>query len=151
MNKNTLILVAVILFLILGGGAFLMSNNRQATTTVPTGSPAVVTTTTVSPVPTTAAAAGSNVINVQVESQGLSFTPNTITVKKGQTVNVVYKNNMGRHDWVLDEFNAKSKLLDAGEEDTITFVADKTGTFEYYCSVPGHRASGMKGSFIVTE
>jgi plastocyanin len=28
-------------------------------------------------------------------------------------------------------------------------VADKKGTFEYYCSVGQHRALGMKGKLVV--
>jgi len=53
------------------------------------------------------------------------------------------------HDFVVDEFGAKTDTLQTGQSDTITFVADKTGTFEYYCSVGNHRAMGMKGNLIV--
>ena len=49
----------------------------------------------------------------------------------------------------IDEFNAKTRVLNKGEEETITFVADKAGTFEYYCSVGQHRANGMVGKLIV--
>jgi len=36
-----------------------------------------------------------------------------------------------------------------GTPTSVTFVADKTGTFEYYCSVGNHRAQGMVGKLIV--
>jgi plastocyanin len=70
-------------------------------------------------------------------------------VKKGDTVTITFKNSVGFHDWKLDEFKAATAKLAAGKEETVTFVADKTGTFEYYCSVGQHRANGMVGNLIV--
>lgn len=87
-----------------------------------------------------------------VTGSSFAFAPSTMTVKKGETVRVVFKNSGGKHDWVLDEFaGARTKVLDAGGTETIEFVADKAGSFEYYCSVGQHRASGMKGTLTVTE
>ena len=60
-------------------------------------------------------------------------------------------NQQGQHDWRLDEFNAATKVLKTGEEETIEFIANKTGQFEYYCSVGTHRQMGMKGTLTVTE
>jgi uncharacterized cupredoxin-like copper-binding protein len=31
----------------------------------------------------------------------------------------------------------------------VQFVADKTGTFEFYCSVGNHRQMGMVGTLVV--
>lgn len=92
---------------------------------------------------------GSEVKEIALESNGLNFTPAEIRVKLGDKVKLTYKNNRGKHDWTLDEFNAKTKLIEAGQSDTIEFTADKKGSFEYYCSVQGHRQAGMKGTFIV--
>lgn len=72
-----------------------------------------------------------------------------IRVKKGDTVKIVFQNQVGMHDWRVDEFNAGTKVIQAGQQDTVQFVADRTGRFEYYCSVPNHRAQGMKGTLIV--
>jgi nitrite reductase (NO-forming) len=91
----------------------------------------------------------SNVKEFTIVSKGLNFAPNEIKVNAGDTVRVTYKNTVGTHDWTIDEFNAKTKLLDAGQEETVEFVADKAGSFEFYCSVPGHRKAGMKGNLIV--
>jgi plastocyanin len=84
-----------------------------------------------------------------VTGANFSFDPKTMTVKKGDKVKVVFKNAEGFHDWNLDEFNAHTKKIKANEEDTVEFVADKTGTFEYYCSVGQHRQMGMKGTLTV--
>lgn len=91
----------------------------------------------------------SNLKEFTIESKGLSFTPNEIRVKAGDTVRVTFKNTVGTHDWTLDEFSAKTPLINAGEESTVEFVADQAGTYEFYCSVPGHREAGMKGTLIV--
>ncbi|MEY4731380.1 MAG: hypothetical protein RL681_326, partial [Candidatus Parcubacteria bacterium] len=47
-------------------------------------------------------------------------------------------------------FNAATKVLTDGQSETIEFVANKAGTFEYYCSVGSHRQMGMKGTLTVT-
>src|SRR5690349_7947018 len=63
------------------------------------------------------------------------FKPNSMTVNKGDTVRITVVNSGGYHDFVIDEFNTRTNRLQAGETETITFVANKSGTFEYYCSV----------------
>ena len=83
-----------------------------------------------------------------VEGLKFSFTPDLVTVKKGDTVRITFKNLDGFHDLVIDEFNVRTKQIPIGEE-TIEFVADKAGSFEFYCSVGNHRAMGMKGTLVV--
>jgi len=84
-----------------------------------------------------------------ISGKPFSYDVKEIKVNKGDTVKIIFKNLEGTHDWVLDEFGAKTEVINAGESETITFVADKIGTFEYYCSVGQHRANGMKGNLIV--
>jgi plastocyanin len=86
-----------------------------------------------------------------IEGSNYKFIPSEIKVKKGDTVEIVFKNTGGMHDWVIDEFNVRTNKINSGETETITFLADKAGKYEYYCSVGQHRAMGMKGSLIVTE
>lgn len=85
----------------------------------------------------------------EVDGQNYSFSPSMIKVKKGDTVKLTFKNIGGFHDFVVDEFAAATKRINSGQEETIQFVADKTGSFEYYCSVGSHRAMGMKGTLVV--
>ena len=107
--------------------------------------------------PTTAMASGSamtvdeatNTVTVTVEGSNFKFVPAEIKVKKGQKVVVMFKNVGGFHDFVVDEFKAKTKQIKNGEEDRVEFVADKVGSFEYYCSVGEHREMGMVGKLIV--
>lgn len=91
------------------------------------------------------------IIEIEVVSSGFRYTPAEIRVALGSTVRITYVNGGGRHDWVLDEFEAATAVIAARQSETIEFVADEAGEFEFYCSVPGHRAAGMYGAFIVVD
>jgi plastocyanin len=84
-----------------------------------------------------------------VEGSNFVFMPASITVNKGDKVKITFKNTQGFHDFVIDEFGAATKQGQAPFDEVIEFTADKTGSFEYYCSVGSHRAMGMKGTLIV--
>ena len=77
------------------------------------------------------------------------FNPKEIRVKQGQRIQIVFNNSAGFHDFVIDELNVRTKQISAGQSDTVEFIADKKGTFEFYCSVGSHRAKGMIGNIIV--
>lgn len=70
-------------------------------------------------------------------------------VKQGDKVTITFRSAGGFHDWVIDEFDAATSQVQTDGETSVTFIADKTGTFEYYCSVGNHRANGMVGKLIV--
>jgi len=86
-----------------------------------------------------------------ITGDNFKFSLSEMKVKKGDTVKLTFKNENGTHDWRLDEFDAKTDILKGSGEQTIEFIADKAGTFEFYCSVGSHRKMGMKGDFIVEE
>lgn len=148
--NTRVIIIGVIVLVLLGGGYFLLSNraSQQPTPAQTTVESTPADQSEVTPSDAVMKKEG-DVKEISVESNGLSFTPNEVTVKEGDTVKVTYKNNKGTHDWGIDEFNVRTKLLNAGTSETVEFVANKKGTFEFYCSVPGHRTAGMKGSLIV--
>ncbi len=95
--------------------------------------------------------AGEPDVIVEVTAANYSFSPDTITVKKDQIVQIDLINTQGTHDWVLDEFNATTAIVNAGTTTSVKFVAAETGEFEYYCSVGNHRALGMVGTLMVEE
>ena len=84
-----------------------------------------------------------------VVGDNYEFSLKQMKVKKGDKVRVTFKNAEGFHDFRLDEFTVATSKLQAGGEEVVEFIADKAGTFEYYCSVGKHRAMGMKGNLIV--
>jgi len=89
------------------------------------------------------------------------WEPNIIVVNKGDTVILDIKNPRKHvHSLSVPAFDARSDTLEPRTgEDTIQFVADKAGTFDFICSTPyipeknycdpDHRM--MKGTFIVLE
>ena len=84
-----------------------------------------------------------------VTGQNFSFSPATISVKKGDRVKITFKNAEGFHNFVLDDFKVSTKTIQTGSEDVVEFMADKVGSFQYYCSVGSHRAMGMWGTLTV--
>ncbi|MFA9288639.1 MAG: plastocyanin/azurin family copper-binding protein [Weeksellaceae bacterium] len=84
-----------------------------------------------------------------VKGDEFTFAPNTMTVNKGDTVRITFENTEGFHDLVIDEFDVATAQIQAGASETVEFVADKTGSFEYYCSVGQHRQMGMVGTLTV--
>lgn len=101
------------------------------------------------PAKTTQNESTSMVKEFTVVGKNFSFTPSLITVKKGDRVKIIFKNDNGFHDFVLDEFGAVTKQTQSPATELLEFTADKAGSFEYYCSVGSHRAMGMKGTLVV--
>ncbi len=90
-----------------------------------------------------------DLVTIEVSGTNFAFDKEVIRVKEGQTVRVVFTSESGFHDWVVDEFSAATAQVQTGGVTEVTFVADKKGSFEYYCSVGAHRANGMVGQLIV--
>lgn len=147
MNSRNLIIGAIVVLILGGLGYFLVSGNRAS-------APEPQLEQTVEQTPqtndkATDSATAEEIKEFSVESKGLSFTPKEVKVKLGDKVRVTFKNSGGIHDFTLDEFNVKTQRLEGGQQDSVEFMADKKGNFEYYCSVIGHRAAGMKGTLVV--
>ncbi|MBP6016392.1 MAG: cupredoxin domain-containing protein [Candidatus Promineofilum sp.] len=94
------------------------------------------------------------------------YDPETASVAAGAPVTVTF-NNQGalEHDWMLVAEGtdpttvtadnalmpeAHSGVLPAGQSKTFTFTAPAAGTYQIVCTVPGHAAGGMVGTFTVT-
>lgn len=143
MNSKYLAIIVLIIALGIAGVWFVgrPGNKPAATTQVQT-----------TPIPQTTDSAteeGQNVVVVDLSGKMFEFSKTEIKVKKGDTVKINFQSTEGMHDFVIDEFNAATKRVSPGEVTSTQFVADKTGTFEYYCSVASHRAQGMVGKLIV--
>jgi plastocyanin len=84
-----------------------------------------------------------------ISGTNFSFSENEIVVHEGDTVTINFSSESGFHDWVVGEFDAATDQISAGDTTSVTFVADKSGSFEFYCSVGNHRAQGMIGTLVV--
>ncbi len=81
--------------------------------------------------------------------QDFRFSPDTLRVNDGDTVKINFSNpDVVPHLIDLPAFNQHIALAPGGEF-TLEFLADKTGSFPFVCSVPGHEEAGMVGSVIV--
>jgi len=83
--------------------------------------------------------------------QNYRFSPSEMRARKGETVRVIFKSSDMTHDWRIDELGLATKILPAGQQETLEFVAEQAGEFEYYCSVGDHKTKGMIGKLIVEE
>jgi len=143
MIKIILIVLAVA---VVGGGAFFVLGGRTISDIFSRGEANESATPSVSVPPTESTAPnGATAKSFTITTGRYLFTPNQIRVQQGDTVRITLKNPLGKaHDLQIDAFNAATRELAAGEEQTIEFVADKVGSFEIYCS-----ERGMEGTLIV--
>ncbi len=84
-------------------------------------------------------------------AKNFSYSQKEIRVKAGEKVTLTLQNDEGFHDLRIDELNAATEVIKAGESETIEFTPVEAGEYEYYCSVGEHRAMGMAGKLIVEE
>ncbi|MCP4616507.1 MAG: nitrite reductase, copper-containing [Bradyrhizobium sp.] len=77
-----------------------------------------------------------------------------LSAAEGQVVQVTLINGEGaEHDIVFDNqgpAGSSAHIVGKGASTSIAFPAAKAGDYAYYCSVPGHRLSGMEGKFLVS-
>jgi uncharacterized cupredoxin-like copper-binding protein len=79
----------------------------------------------------------------------LKFTLSKKTAPKGVISFAV--TNKGKLDHDFKIAGKKTKLLKAGSRATLTVTINKAGKYPFLCTVAGHAAGGMKGTFTVTK
>jgi plastocyanin len=89
-----------------------------------------------------AAAAPVYAADMEVKIDNFSFTPQTLTIKAGDTVTFVNHDDIP-HTVVSKTLAFKSKPLDTDDKFSFTFTTP--GTFAYFCSLHPH----MTGSIVV--
>ncbi|MBI2107465.1 cupredoxin domain-containing protein [Candidatus Woesearchaeota archaeon] len=85
----------------------------------------------------------------EITAKQFSFEPSVITVNKGDTVKLKITSVDVTHGFAINEFNINERI-ERGKIVNVEFIADKIGTFPFYCSIvcgTGH--SGMRGELIV--
>jgi cytochrome c oxidase subunit II len=85
---------------------------------------------------------------IDVTAKSFEFTPDEITIQTGEDVTIVMKSTDIFHDFVVKGeghiVGAKAKKTKQGG-----LRIDEPGTYRFWCSVPGHRSAGMKGTIVV--
>lgn len=152
MNKDIIIVAGF--FLVVGAGYFLLRGGDQGTNQPSLGVPAPgqesVTETIVGPtdddesLSTQETQTGAK--EISITSRNFSFSPKTLTLKEGQPVKITFQNR-GTHTFTIDELGVNKSLT--GSSSTVEFTPTRSGTYEFYCAVPGHRQQGMLGALTV--
>ena len=84
-----------------------------------------------------------------IDTVDLAFQPNALTIPANQGVKITVTNK-GQlpHDFYCDPLSITTELIDPGSSTTVTINA-AAGSYEFYCSVPGHKDAGMVGTLTV--
>lgn len=77
------------------------------------------------------------------------FEPEVIEANLGDNVKLNIKSLDVTHGFALPDFSVNSRI-DAGKTTTVEFIADKKGSFNFFCNVQcGEGHGGMRGKLVV--
>ncbi|MDE3074682.1 MAG: cupredoxin domain-containing protein [Chloroflexota bacterium] len=81
----------------------------------------------------------------------LKWQPNMLTVTAGEKVTLSIKNaGATAHNFDSPALQVKATDVPAGKTTEVTFTApSQAGTYQFWCSIPGHAEAGMVGEVIV--
>lgn len=86
---------------------------------------------------------------IEVMAKEFSFTPARLTLKAGQPAAIALKNTGSiAHDLTVGDADFKVSV-NSGKTAEKELKVDKPGTYEFHCSVAGHKDAGMKGELTV--
>ena len=114
---------------------------------------------------------------LSIEMRDIAFEPAALTGEAGEVIEMRF-HNVGAvlHDFTIDEMDADVMemmggsgagvdmhmdddhdaaaramhlALDAGQEGSMRLRVHGPGTYQYYCTVPGHREAGMVGTLTI--
>jgi plastocyanin len=81
----------------------------------------------------------------------LAFQKDTLTAPAGEVTLVMENPSSLEHDIAIKGNGVDEKGETVGQGGTSEVTANlEAGEYEFYCSVPGHEAAGMKGTLTVT-
>jgi plastocyanin len=80
-------------------------------------------------------------------SVGIGYNSPAITLRQGEleSIHIINEDTSSNHNFNIDAFKVHSKNLGYFQSQSITFIANKVGTFTYYCTIHPE----MKGTVIV--
>jgi plastocyanin len=94
---------------------------------------------------------GGQVVDIPIADSGFAFTLTTATATAGTVTLSAVNPQSTTHDISIKGNGVDEKGNQVSDGGTSTVTATLTpGTYEYYCSVPGHEDAGMKGTLTVS-
>ena len=96
-------------------------------------------------------ASATSVVHLSALSSGLRFNTTTLHAKAGR-IKILFANHSALNHNVRIEKgeNELGGTKTIGTGSTSAIVTLKKGTYNFYCSVPGHEDAGMHGTLIVS-
>ncbi|MDO9443922.1 MAG: cupredoxin domain-containing protein [Dehalococcoidia bacterium] len=166
-NKKRL---TVVLTAVAGLSIFLAgcSSSDEETTDATATTEAAAATATAAAATATAegtAAAPAAAVSVALEFADIKYSVTELTATVGQPLEIAMTNaGVLEHDFSIDEIEGEATVDGASAESgdwdvhvslapggaaTLMLTPTKAGTYEFYCSVLGHKEAGMKGTLTV--
>jgi plastocyanin len=97
--------------------------------------------------------AGGKTLKLTADKIKFAYDKKTLKAPAGK-ITIVMKNpsSVFKHDIAIkgNGVKVKGKVVGFGGTSTVTATL-KPGKYEFYCTVPGHEAGGMKGTLIITK
>ena len=85
---------------------------------------------------------------VVIKASEWKFEPGRISIRAGEPITLVLKND-GKTTHNVDFASLGIDLqAEPGQSKSITVTPNRTGEFEFACTLPGHRDSGMVGKLV---
>ncbi|HZR93065.1 MAG TPA: plastocyanin/azurin family copper-binding protein [Gaiellaceae bacterium] len=96
-------------------------------------------------------AAKGTVLRIKTDKILLKYNVSKLKAKAGKITIVMTNISPLPHDVAIKGHgvHVKGKTVGKGGQSRVT-VTLKKGTYEFYCTLPGHEAAGMKGTLTVT-
>ncbi len=89
-------------------------------------------------------------VEMTIDAFNFGFTASQVTINKGDKVKIKFTSSSGTHGLAIPEFGISAGPVSPGQEEIVEFVADKSGSFDYFCNIPcGSGHGGMRGKLIV--
>ena len=80
------------------------------------------------------------------------LSPAQVEVELGEEIRIHLTNNGSEgHNFVLENYANYDPIIAPGRHANVSFIADAVGTYLMYCTVSGHRALGMEGTFTISR
>ena len=84
--------------------------------------------------------------------QEWQMAPNALRLKTGSRL-VLTVRNAGAlaHDFVLPDLGVRLTDIGPGTNRTVELGLDRTGSYRFFCDIPGHAAAGQEGALTVSD
>ncbi|HEU5316939.1 MAG TPA: copper-containing nitrite reductase [Chloroflexota bacterium] len=94
-------------------------------------------------------AGGNAALSLDVTATEFKFAPAQLTMGgPGQLTINLMNHGAVEHDLTIDGVKGKAYAKAGGSAKNVFQIA-KAGTYEFFCSIPGHKEAGMKGTLVV--